>query len=154
MAGRKKLPSNVKILKGTNRKSRENPNEPVPDTCIPDPPDFLSDYAMDEWNRITRQLENLNLISEMDMAALALYCQAWGRIEKYERMVAAKGEAGEIYKTTNGNYQLSPLMWVINKAYEQVYKFISEFGFSPASRARLSVNKNEKKQDNPFEKFG
>ena len=140
MAGRKKLPTNLKILQGTFRTSRENKDEPKPDINIPTAPDFLSKDALIEWGRISSQLSKLGLLSDMDMAALALYCQAWGRIVKYEKIVAEKGE---LYKTTNGNIQLSPAMWVVNKAYEQVYKFMTEFGMTPASRSKVSAKPKE-----------
>ena len=74
MAGRKKLPTNLKILKGTQRADRVNPNEPMPDPNIPEAPDFLSKDALIEWGRITAQLFKLGLLTDIDMAALALYC--------------------------------------------------------------------------------
>ena len=144
MSGRKKIPTKLKLLKGTQRVDRLSLNEPMPDTNIPTAPDFLSKDALIEWGRISYQLSKLGLLSDMDMAALALYCQAWGRIVKYEKIVAEKGE---LYKTSNGNIQLSPAMWVVNKAYEQVYKFLSEFGMSPASRAKVSAKQETKKDE-------
>ena len=151
MAGRKKLPTNLKILQGTFRGHRENKNEPRPDINIPEAPDFLSKEALIEWGRISSQLSRLGLLCEMDMAALALYCQAWGRIVRYEKIVAEKGE---LYKTSNGNIQLSPAMWVVNKAYEQAYKFLTEFGMTPASRSKVSVKKSESGVKDPFREFG
>ena len=144
MAGRKKIPTKLKVLKGTQRADRINDGEPMPDPNIPDAPDFLSKDALIEWGRITAQLSKLGLLTDLDMAALALYCQAWGRIVQYEKIVAEKGE---LYETQNGNIQLSPAMWVVNKAYEQVYKFLSEFGMSPASRAKVSVKDSGNKKD-------
>ena len=150
MAGRKKLPTKLKVLKGTQRADRVNPDEPMPDPNIPEAPDFLSKDALIEWGRITAQLSKLGLLTDMDMVALALYCQAWGRIVKYEKIVAEKGE---LYKTQNGNIQLSPAMWVVNKAYEQVHKFLTEFGMSPASRPKVSAEKQGEKAEDPFEKL-
>ena len=151
MAGRKTLPTNLKILQGTFRPERANKNEPRPDINIPTAPDFLSKDALIEWGRISNQLSKLGLLTDMDMAALAIYCQAWGRIVKYEKIVAEKGK---LYKTTNGNIQLSPAMWVVNKAYEQVYKFMSEFGMSPASRAKVSAKPKKQGDGDPFQEFG
>jgi len=150
MAGRKRVPTKLKVLKGTYREDRSIKDEIFPDPNIPEAPDFLSKEALIEWGRITVQLSKLNLLTEIDMAALALYCQAWGRIVKYEKVVAEKGE---LYKTQNGNVQLSPAMWVVNKAYEQVYKFLSEFGMSPAARAKVSVNDANKQAENPYKKY-
>jgi len=149
MAGRKTLPTKLKILKGTQRADRFNPNEPMPDPNIPEAPDHLSKDALIEWGRMSNKLAKLGLLTDLDMAALAMYCQAWGRIVKYEKLV---NQAGELHKV-NGNITLSPAMWVINKAYDQCYKLLSEFGMSPASRAKVSAKPPEKKTD-PWEKFG
>jgi P27 family predicted phage terminase small subunit len=150
MAGRKPVPTKLKVLKGTQRADRFNPDEPMPDPNIPEAPDHLSKHALIEWGRITSHLSKLGLVSDLDMTALAMYCQAWGRIVKYEKIVE---KAGELYKTDNGNFQLSPAMWVINKAYDQCYKLLGEFGMSPASRSKVSAKKEEKKSD-PWTKFG
>ena len=151
MAGRKKLPTQLKLLKGTQRAGRLNPNEPMPDIGIPEPPEFLSEAGLIEWNRISKQLVDLGLLSKIDMAALAIYCQAWGRVVKYEKIIAGKGE---LYKTSNGNIILSPAMWVLNKAYEQVYKFAGEFGMSPAKRASVTATKVKDKKKDKFKEFG
>ena len=151
MAGRKRVPTRLKILQGTYREDRAIKNEIFPDPNIPEAPDFLSEDALIEWGRITVQLSKLNLLTEVDRAALSLYCQAWGRIVKYEKVVAEKGE---LYITKkNKNVQLSPAMWVINKAYEQVYKFLSEFGMSPAARAKVTSNKKEGAKDEWAQNF-
>lgn len=150
MAGRKKKPTNLKILQGTFRADRANKNEPMPDPCIPEAPDHLSKDALIEWGRITNELKKLGLITNVDMVALSIYCQTWGRVIKYEKIV---NEKGELYKTSNGNIQLSPAMWVLNKAIEQSHKFLSEFGLSPASRAKVTAIKGKEKED-PWEEFG
>ena len=150
MAGRKKLPTKLHILKGTDRKDRTNPSEPEPELKIPTPPEHLSEYALKEWNRITAELELIGLLTELDRTELAMYCQAYGRIVKYEKIVAEKGE---LYKTPNGSVQLSPAMWVINKAMEQCHKYLTEFGMTPSSRTKVSGKKKEIEND-PFSQFG
>ncbi len=71
--GRKPDPTKLKLLKG-NPGKRAIKNEPEPEVCIPDPPDHLDDVAVGEWNRIAPQLEQLGLLSDIDMVALAMYC--------------------------------------------------------------------------------
>jgi phage terminase small subunit len=45
-------------------------------------------------------------------------------------------------------------MWVLNKAYEQVYKFAGEFGMSPAKRASVTATKVKDKKKDKFKEFG
>lgn len=148
MAGRKKLPTQLHVIRGTARPCRTNPNEPVPEVGIPEPPAHLSEEALEEWRRITVELHAVGILTQIDRAALAMYCQAYGRWKKYEKIVAAKGE---LYKTQNGNVQLSPAMWVVNKAMEQCHKFLTEFGMTPASRSKVSSS--APKEENKFTKY-
>lgn len=150
MAGRKRLPTKLKLLKGTQRVDRLNPDEPDPDNCIPDAPNYLSKEALIEWGRVSHELNNLGLLSNIDRAALAMYCQAWGRVVKYEKVIAEKGE---LYKTSNGNIQTSPAMWIVNKAMEQCHKFMTEFGMTPSSRSKVSAKKAEAAATDPLSKI-
>jgi P27 family predicted phage terminase small subunit len=52
-----------------------------------------------------------------------------------------------LYKTTNGNLIISPLLSVSNKAMEQMHKFLTEFGMTPASRSRIIVDKSNQIDD-------
>lgn len=151
MAGRKKLPTKLHVLKGTDRADRRNPNEPQPANKIPDPPEILAGEALKEWGRITLELDQLGLLTELDRTELAMYCQAYGRWIKYERIIAEKGE---LYKTTNGNVQTSPAMWVANKAMEQCHKFLTEFGMTPSSRSKVTTGDGKKKESDPWAGFG
>lgn len=150
MAGRKKTPTKLKVLQGTFRKDRANENEPMPEIKIPNPPDHLSDVALKEWKDISEYLYGLGLLSGIDRSMLAMYCQAYSRWVKYENVVAEKGE---LIKTANGNVILSPAMWVVNKAMDQCHKYLTEFGCSPASRAKVTAIKSKEKED-PWEEFG
>ncbi len=147
MAGRKKTPSNLKILKGTDQPCRMNPDEAEPDLAIPSPPDHLSQDAIVEWGRVSQELYQLGLLSRVDRAALAAYCQAYGRWCEAERQIA---KSGMMVRTTNGNVIQSPLVGIANKSLEMMHKFLTEFGMTPAARARVQAKKpedqNEKKQ--------
>ena len=150
MAGRPRKPTNLKVLKGTQRKSRINPNEPEPELKIPSAPDFLNDEALKEWYRVTKVLSALGLLTEIDGTMLALYAQSYARMVKYEAIVAKNGE---LYKTKNGSVQLSPAMWIINRCHAQIHKYLTEFGMSPAARSKVSGQKSESKNENPFSKI-
>ena len=150
MAGRKTKPTKIKVIQGTFRKDRENKNEPTPETHIPEAPDHLSKEALVEWGRMSQELYNLGLISNVSRGALAIYCQAWARMVKYEKIIVEKGE---LYKTPNGSIQTSPAMWIVNKCVEQCHKMMVEFGMTPASAAKVTSIKTKKKED-PWTEYG
>lgn len=69
----------------------------------------------------------------MDKAALALYCQAWGRWVEAEDYLK---KYGVMVKSPNGFPMQSPYQAVANKAMEQMRALLTEFGMSPSSRTR------------------
>ena len=139
--GRKKKPTKLKVIEGTFRKDRSSESEPFPDVCIPLPPDHLTDTAKKEWERISRELYSLGLLSEIDMAALAGYCQVYGRWADAEAQLK---EGSILVKTNSGNIIQSPLVGIANTALKLMHKLLAEFGMTPASRAKVVSNKQEK----------
>lgn len=118
---------------------------------IPSAPKHLSVEAKKEWKRITPFLEELGLISGLDRTALALYCQAVGRLAELETafngMVAGHVDRGMNYAdavyqasyavTPSGYAQQSVIVQLIGKHREQVNRYLMHFGLSPAARGRV-----------------
>jgi phage terminase small subunit len=75
-------------LRGTLRGDRRHADEPTPDICIPKKPSFLKGAAAKEWKRIAIELHTQKLLSEMDLAALAGYCHAYGEVIKIDKAIA------------------------------------------------------------------
>lgn len=148
--GRKKIPTKLKIVKGTHRHWRENPNEPDYPTAIPQPPGHLSERAMAEWNEMSQILYDQGLLSIIDKACLAGYCQLYGRWAEAE---ASLKRTKQLIKTTSGNIIQNPLIGIANTAYKLMKDSLIEFGMTPASRSKVSAKKSKKKED-PWDEFG
>lgn len=152
--GRKALPPNVHLLRGNPSKKALGSllDEQVrPPVEIPACPAHLSEEAKREWRRITKHLEPLGLVSQIDRAALAAYCTAWGDYVWAESRMAAlnaeaegkgdkTGDHGRIWDTPSGYKQISVPMQIRNRALEQMAKFLAEFGMSPAARSRVTAS--------------
>ncbi|HSH84368.1 MAG TPA: phage terminase small subunit P27 family [Guyparkeria sp.] len=115
-----------------------------PDVKIPPCPAHLSAEAKREWKRISKHLLNLGIIAEIDMAALAMYCQAYGRWQQAEEKLAELGREGMVDHTPNGFKQSSTWLTISSKAAEQMRKLLPEFGMTPSARARLSAPSTDK----------
>ncbi|MEH6823850.1 MAG: phage terminase small subunit P27 family [Motiliproteus sp.] len=139
-----KKPTNVKILTGTARADRLNPNEPKPDIAIPSFPDHLSKPAKAEWRRVTKELKDMGLICRLDRAAMAAYCSAYGAWVDAEN---ALQNDGMVTVTPNGLVVQSAWLQIRNKSLEQMHKFAVEFGFTPASRSKVSAAKPDPVND-------
>lgn len=146
-------PAALKALQGNPGKRVSNVGDGVnPVIEIPSAPRHLSKEAAKEWKRITPLLEELGLISGLDRTALALYCQAVGRLTELEeafngqvkRLMQDKGldypaavaEASQSV-TPSGYVQQSVMVQLIGKHREQVNRYLQHFGLSPAARGRV-----------------
>ena len=143
MRGRKPKPTHLKLVAGLPKRLL-NQNEPVPRRTMPSPPVELSDDAMVEWTRISGELHRLGLLTGVDRAALAAYCQVYGRWVQAERGIAemAKDDelaSGLVIKTLNGNAIQNPLVGIANKAMADMVKYAVEFGMTPSARSRISA---------------
>jgi P27 family predicted phage terminase small subunit len=142
--GRKPRPTKLKVLEGNPGKRRLNDKESDPPPAIPSCPEHLSPAAKKEWERVTPLLEKLGLLSQIDGAALSLYCQAWGRWVEAE---GALKTYGVMVKSPNGFPMQSPYLAVANRAMEQIRAMLTEFGISPSSRSRVSASPSEDDDD-------
>lgn len=154
--GRKPIPSNLKIIQGTDRPDRQK-EEPKPDLEIPNVPPHLSDEGKVEWGRISQDLYTLGLLSRIDRAALAGYCEAWADWKFATEMVRELGMViltgqkvterhglnGELLSTerTGGNFIENPYYSIKKRAAELMHKFLTEFGMTPSSRTRIDIGK-------------
>jgi P27 family predicted phage terminase small subunit len=136
MRGRKPKPTRLKVLAGNPGKRPLNADEPRPEPAIPDCPSELSDAAQREWVRLVGELGKLRVLTRLDRAPLAAYCGAYAlRAEATE----AIGKFGVMIKSPNGFPVQSPYLSIANRQTEIMMRIASEFGFTPASRGRLSA---------------
>jgi len=157
------LPSNVHSLRGNPSKKplHELLDDFQPQVEIPSCPPHLWAEAKKEWKRITPLLQRYGLVSKIDRAALALYCQTWARWVWAEQMLtraqrdAARrmkdaDDRGEVYTggdgltvpTPGGHVTYSPHWVIANKAMEQVHKFLHSFGMKPDARSAVTLSTN------------
>jgi P27 family predicted phage terminase small subunit len=140
----KPLPTKFRLLRGNPGHQPINKNEPEPPPGLPSCPFHLSKAAKTEWKRIVPMLNKMGMLSKIDSAALAGYCQAYGRWQEAEREIkkqeSDKGKSVLTIKTKQGNYIQNPLLGIIKSNLLLMHKFITEFGLSPSSRSRVHVD--------------
>ena len=82
--GTKPKPTHVKLVTGNPGKRPLNEDEPEFVSGIPEPPDFLFDDARVVWDKLASELHQKGVLTEMDFAPLAGFCQAWARWDQAE----------------------------------------------------------------------
>lgn len=138
--GRKPKPSVVKALEGNPGRRSLNTGEPKPERKAPRCPSWLEEEAKKEWKRMARQLEHLGILTEIDMAAFAGYCQAYARWKEAEEYIS---ENGAVIQTPSGYYQQIPQVSIAQTYLKIMNRFCEQFGLTPSSRCRIVTDKGE-----------
>ncbi len=124
---------------------------------LPSPPDFLSKEALAEWRRVAPQLHDAGVITTLDRAALAAYCQAYGRWKQAESALAAMASSDShqalTVQTSNGTTIPNPLVGIANKAKADAMRHAAELGMTPAARSRVEPLPPDNDDDDPANEF-
>jgi P27 family predicted phage terminase small subunit len=145
MRGRRPTPTYLKLLRGNPgqraiQASVAAPRPPAPPAC----PEYLTGYALEEWNETAPELHALNCLSPLDLALFGAYCEAVKRwrtaTEKLAEMEARDPvTAGLIVRTQSGGAATNPLVAIVDNAARTMARLAGEFGLSPSARSRLTV---------------
>jgi P27 family predicted phage terminase small subunit len=149
MAGRRPKPTRTKQIQGNPGRRPLNEREPKIAPNIPDCPEHLDLVAREEWARITPELHGMRILSRIDRAALAAYCQAWSRWVDAEDNLR---KFGTIIKTPKGYPIQNPYLAIANTAIDTMRRFLVEFGMTPSSRSRIIAGEqSEPREDDPWQ---
>jgi len=162
-------PTNLKVLEGTFRKDRANPDEPEYPIEIPGCPPQLSKAGKAEWRRIVPLLEAAGLISKVSRAELAAYCAFYARWIKAEKEIEKDGEMIKVADMQKGSepyprdketgeliyfiYRKNPWLDISFQCAAEMRKFASGFGLSPASKTKVKATIPKKEVVDPRERF-
>jgi len=161
--GRRAKPVDLILIQGTKhltkkeidaRKEAEAKLRPNDDKVRP--PGWLDGVAKKEFKRIVKELKEIGLVTNVDVNALALYCDAYSNYVKCSQIIEEEGLMVEYTnKAAETNKVPHPLLTKKKQLHEQMKSLAVEFGLTPSSRAKLALPKEEPKQPTPFEQeFG
>jgi P27 family predicted phage terminase small subunit len=145
MRGPPPTPTVLKLLRGNpgKRPIRPEPEPEIPPQ-VPEPPEFLIGYAVEEWRRVAPQLHHLRILTILDVQPLAAYCSSyarWRTAEEVLRKMAEKDAAtgGLLIKRADGNAGQNPLVKISRDSAEAMVQYAGHFGMSAVARARISA---------------
>ena len=124
-------------------------DEPKPEVTLPQCPRGMSGVAKKEWLRITQHLYDLGLVTEIDLMALAVYCDAvqmYTAMRKYIKKqrkelddgTVLRGEVAYFYgrnSHTQNEYN------AMKAAADTILQISKQFGMTPSARSRMTVEK-------------
>lgn len=114
------------------------------------PPTWLDGLAVQEWNRITPLIQKEIPISELDVAALASYCQAYSDVQQAQ---AAIDKDGLTVLTSVGSVKANPAVKVKRDATAQLMKLSDALGLTVYSRIKMQLKGDDTKAADPFQKL-
>ncbi len=137
------LPTAAKLLRGTLRKNRQNPQEPVGAvlTRAPKPPDWLDDLGRLAWARLCAVVVPMKTLAAGDVELLAVLAD---QIGTYERCAAALSGKGVSFVLLDGDgnpkgVQTFPEVKTKATCAAEIRRLVEHFGLSPSSRSRVSA---------------
>lgn len=132
--GRKPTPTAIKELEGNPGKRPLNASEPKPKKKAPACPKWLNEDAKREWRRLVKQLEALGVLTELDMAVFATYCDAFARWKEAEEFLS---ERGLFFITPSGYPQQFPQVAISQNYARLMNRCAEQLGLTPSARSRI-----------------
>ena len=160
-AGRKVIPMNEKIAKGTFRKHREK-SIPMPTDKLPNPPRWLNRRAKQIFRLEVKRIKGITIASIDHTRAISLLAS---RAEEVERLSKFIDECGSSYekKAIVGRGEAAheiilgvyarPEVKQRSDAIRHLHTLLLEFGLTPSSLGRVKPKGDKGKVKNEFEEF-
>lgn len=171
-AGRPNKPTQLKVLQGNPGKRPLPKNEPRPPEGEVKTPPWLHGKARTAWRWIAPILDRMGLLTTADPHALALLCEAYAEYIQAREIVRKLGMTYEsrIFRATTKRVTIEetdeaddpesgwsimirprPEVAIAADAWRRAHRMLVEFGMTPSSRAKVSVNPAE--EWDPFEEY-
>lgn len=112
------------------------------------PPTWLNKVAKKEFKRLAEELMKLKLLTNVDVHALAAYCDAYSDYVECTKIIEEEGLMVEYTnKAAETNKVPHPLLTKKKQLHEQMRSLAIEFGLTPSARAKLAIPKQKKERD-------
>jgi P27 family predicted phage terminase small subunit len=115
-------------------------------------PTWLREDARPYFDALTQEFEGMDLLRNVDVNALALYCDALLDYVTFTAIIEREGVMTEhTNKAGAENSVPHPLLSKKKQAFDQMSKLMSEFGLTPSARTKLAMSiPKAVEEDSPF----
>ena len=131
-------------LRGDPSKRRTKCVEPEAPVGRPKCPDHIKNdvIAAKEWESVCDHLQTLSVLTKVDVVLLELYCKTYSRYRQAEAQIDKFGEV--LISPNTKTPMVSPYYTARNRYAADLSKYLIELGLTPAARARMRINVDEK----------
>ena len=121
---------------------------------MPEAPSFLNQQGAEEWHLVTNELANIKMLHLTDLSILAAYCNEIG----IYREIAQELQGNFTEQTVDKDGRLrstkiAPKYKVMQNALQNAMKIATQYGFTPSSRASLSMPEQDEERTDDFNFF-
>lgn len=113
------------------------------------PPDFIKqdEVALKKFDEIVCELNKAEILSNVDVDLLAIYCDSWSNYVRATKMLSMQSLIEEQEGKTGVVKTANPYIKVQQSYAQQMTKLASLFGLSPADRSKIAhLNPSDKEQ--------
>jgi P27 family predicted phage terminase small subunit len=138
MAGRKPIPTRIKIATGNPGRTAINRDEPAPKASRLKVPEHVrrDKVAAAAYRALGKQLLDAGVMSVLDEIALAEYAVAYsGLLSERAKLLTE----GSVLTNAKGASYTNPRVWIVQDHRNTLSKLLIEFGMTPSSRSRLKT---------------
>ena len=138
MAGRRPLPTRLKLMRGNPGKRALNHHEPEPTPIErpPAPPRYLNDLARKFWRDACRELIAMRTFGRGDLPTVAAYASACAEMAEADELIK---QSGLTASSPKGGEYIQPLVVIRSMAQKRVKAFAAELGLTPSARSRIKA---------------
>lgn len=152
--GRKKIPDEVKSLRGTDQPCRVAGQAPASGTTVVAlPKTGLKGTAKKVFAVVATELINKNLLDVVGVDLVVAYCREMGLYHDMMRDIEREGVTVDVVTKNGVVTQINPKRKVAEGALSAAKALAAEFGMTPSSRSRVAALLNEKTTQDEFAEF-
>ena len=145
---------NLTVLQQTKKKLEEDAIKTNKNRLESPPSYLINAIAVDEWNAIVKELLDINIIGNLDVGNLVVYCNAFA--DYVEATTECKNQKKVIKRATVTGTILVKNPWVdLQKGYaDEMRKAGAKCGIDVNARLKAATVKVDTEQEEITRKFG
>lgn len=154
----RRVPKELKIIRGTFRNDRNPAEEPEPTIVekVPACPLYLGRHAKALWKRLAKEMVRSGVLTVVDVPALEMLCSSYQDYRDAREAVftSEKGRPQTLRQYLKGrNSQTMPEYNALKAAYATYKSYAVEFGLTPSSRNRIDLKPPKATDVDPMEEL-
>lgn len=108
------------------------------------PPVWLGKVGKKEFKFIVQQTESIELLTNLDIHVLAIYCNTYEEYITVSKRIAKDGPIVQANKSSETTEAAHPLYVKQNKLLQDLKTLMTDLGLSPSARAKLALSNARK----------